>query len=101
MWEEKIYCVYILTSGKNATLYIGITSDLQARVSQHKEGKGKGFTQKYKVNQLVYYEEFGNVDEAIQREKQLKVWKREWKINLIEKDNPSWEDLYPKLFEDL
>jgi len=101
MREEKIYFVYILASGKNATLYIGVTNDLQARVFQHKEGKTKGFTQKYKVNQLVYYEEFGNVDEAIKREKQLKVWKREWKLNLIEKDNPSWEDLYQKLFENL
>lgn len=101
MREEKIYFVYILASGKNATLYIGVTSDLQARVLQHKEGKIKGFTQKYKVNQLVYFEEFGNVDEAIQREKRIKNWKREWKLELIEKENPSWVDLYPKLFEDL
>ena len=98
MRDEKIYFVYILASGINSTLYIGVTGDLQARVLQHREGKTKSFTQKYKVNQLVYYEEFGEVDEAIQREKRLKKWKREWKIRLIHEKNPSWKDLYEELF---
>ena len=99
MREEKIYFVYILASGINSTLYIGVTNDLQRRILEHKEGKIKGFTQKYKVNQLVYYEEFGEADEAIQREKRLKKWKREWKIRLIHEENPSWKDLYSELFE--
>jgi putative endonuclease len=100
MREEKIYFVYILASDKNATLYVGITNDLQRRILEHKENKIKGFTEKYKVHNLVYYEEFGNVDEAIQREKRIKNWNRAWKLELIEKENSNWEDLYPKLFED-
>jgi putative endonuclease len=98
MREEKIYFVYILASGINSTVYVGVTSYLQARVLQHKEGKVKGFTQKYKVNKLVYYEEFGEVDEAIKREKQLKKWNRAWKIRLIHEKNPNWKDLYEELF---
>ena len=75
------------------TLYIGITSDLELRVYQHKIGYYRGFTSKYKVCLLVYYEEYSDPDEAIAREKQLKWWKREWKIRLIEEVNPHWEDL--------
>jgi putative endonuclease len=95
--KDKKYFVYILTSQKNGTLYIGITNDLVRRVQNHKEGKTEGFTKKYKVNQLVYYETYGEVGMALYREKQLKKWKREWKIDLIEKENPSWQDLFFKL----
>lgn len=98
MREEKIYFVYILASQINGTIYIGITNDLQRRVWEHKEGKVHGFTKKYGVDQLVYFEEFGEVDEAIQREKRLKKWKRAWKIRLIHEKNPSWRDLSSELF---
>ena len=85
--------VYITASGKNGTLYIGVTSDLQRRVNEHKAGEIPGFTQRYHVHTLVYYEEFSDMYSAIKREKQLKKWKREWKIRLIEKGNPEWRDL--------
>jgi putative endonuclease len=88
------YYVYILASKKYGTLYVGITSDLIKRIHQHKEHFVDGFTNKYKVHQLVYYEIHEDVREAILREKQIKKWNREWKINLIEQDNPHWLDLY-------
>lgn len=87
-----------MASCKNGTLYIGKTCNLIKRVHQHKTGKIKGFTQKYKVNQLVYYEVLESAEAAAQREKQLKKWNRQWKINLIKKDNPEWRDLYKELF---
>lgn len=80
-----LYYMYILASRRNGTLYIGITNDLQRRVYEHKVGSKKGFTQKYGVNMLVYYETFQSIDEAILREKQLKKWNRAWKIELLEK----------------
>lgn len=89
--------VYIMASQRNGTLYIGVTSNLIQRVHQHKTGKADGFTKKYKVHLLVYYELIEDINSAIQREKQLKAWKRKWKIDLIEKDNPSWKDLYPNI----
>ena len=92
----KEYFVYILASKRNGTLYIGLTSNLIKRVYQHKKGFIKGFTKRYKVNKLVYYEQFDNINNTIKREKQLKKWKRQWKIELIEKNNPVWQDLYPK-----
>ncbi|MEJ2649598.1 MAG: GIY-YIG nuclease family protein [Sedimentisphaerales bacterium] len=95
----KQYCVYILASKKNGTLYIGMTNDLHKRVYDHKSNIIKGFTQKYNVHLLVYYEIFNNVWEAIAREKQLKRWKRQWKIDLIEKNNPGWKDLYDETTE--
>jgi len=98
MKDEKQYYVYILASGKNGTLYIGITSDLLNRIFKHREGIFEGFTKKYKVDNLVYYEIYGEVYEAIIREKRLKKWKREWKIKLIEEFNPSGKDLYKDLF---
>jgi len=98
MYQEKLSYIYIMASCKNGTLYIGVTSNLQERVHQHKQGLLDGFTKKYNVKNLVYYEIFGDIGEAITREKQLKKWKREWKIKLIEKDNPGWNDLYNKLF---
>jgi putative endonuclease len=87
-------CMYILASKPNGTLYIGVTSNLIARIWQHKNHEAKGFTQKYEVGTLVYFELYGNMLEAIQREKQLKKWRRGWKIELIEKENPKWRDLY-------
>ncbi len=88
------YYVYILASKKNGTLYIGVTNDLSRRIYEHKEGLIDGFTKKYKVKNLVWYEEFENINFAIEREKQMKAWKRLWKLNLIEKENPCWKDLY-------
>jgi putative endonuclease len=85
--------VYILASQKNGMLYIGVTNNLAARVQAHKDGKASAFTRKYGVKKLVWYEEYPIVPLAIQRETSLKRWKREWKIALIEKVNPEWEDL--------
>ena len=93
---ENFY-VYILASEKNGTLYVGITSNLIKRIYEHKNNIVKGFTEKYKVHKLVYYEECNDIYEAIQREKQVKRWYRKWKIELIENFNPEWEDLYYKL----
>ncbi len=91
------YYVYILASRRNGTLYIGVTNDLVRRVYEHKEDLVPGFTSKYGVHQLVYYETFDNVQEAIEREKRLKKWKRQWKLALIEEANPLWKDLYGEL----
>jgi len=90
----KTYYVYILANKRNGTLYIGVTNNLQRRVYEHKQNQIKGFTNKYKVHRLVYYESTSDIKAALQREKQLKKWERSWKIELIEKDNPSWQDLY-------
>lgn len=89
----KIGYVYILASNKNGTLYIGVTTNLIQRVYQHKSHMVEGFTQKYHVDRLVYVEEFPNIADAIEREKQLKKWNRAWKVALIEEDNPGWQDL--------
>lgn len=91
---EKQYYVYMLASRKNGTLYIGVTSNLIKRVYEHKNNLIKGFTQKYNVHKLVYYEVFDNAYESITREKRMKNWKRQWKIELINKFNPEWKDLY-------
>jgi putative endonuclease len=93
-FEEKIYCVYIMANKKNGTLYIGVSGDLPSRVTQHKEGLIKGFTQKYYVKTLVWFETFGDIHLGIQREKTMKKWPRQWKINVIAKENPVWNDLY-------
>jgi putative endonuclease len=100
MKYEKNYYTYIMASAKNGTLYIGVTSNLADRIDKHKQGMYDGFTKKYKVDKLVYYEIYGDVYEAITKEKQLKKWNREWKIKLIEKNNPGWKDLYDDLFKD-
>jgi putative endonuclease len=89
--------VYILASQPNGTLYVGVTSDLGKRVWEHKNDLVDGFTKKYGVHRLVYFEFHASMIEAIIREKQIKRWYREWKINLIEKDNPDWRDLWPTL----
>jgi putative endonuclease len=95
----KQYYIYIMTN-HSKTLYTGVTSDLAGRVYQHKEGTGSVFTSKYKINRLVYYEEFSNIEEAITREKQLKGWVRKKKIDLIESTNPTWGDLSSEWYED-
>jgi putative endonuclease len=88
------YYVYILANKKNGTLYVGVTSDLIRRVFEHKSGFVEGFTKKYQVHNLMYYEVTESVESAIAREKQLKKWHRDWKIRLIEKENSDWKDLY-------
>ena len=90
---EREPCVYILASQPRGTLYIGVTSDLAKRLWQHREGVTGGFVARYKVNRLVRFEMFGDMELAIMREKQLKRWHRQWKINLVERDNPHWVDL--------
>ena len=95
--NTKTYYVYILASERNGTLYIGVTSDLKKRIYEHRMDLVDGFTKKYRVHLLVYYESTFNVLSAIKKEKQLKKWKREWKMNLIERNNPQWNDLYYKL----
>jgi putative endonuclease len=92
MRQERNPCVYILASGHYGTLYIGVTSDLTKRLWQHREGLTPGFTARYGVHRLVHFERFGDVERAIAREKQLKNWRREWKINLINAENPEWRD---------
>lgn len=96
MREEKNPTVYILASRKNGTLYIGVTSDLCNRISQHKDGNIPGFSQMYNVTILVWLQNFNNMEDAIKREKQLKEWKRSWKLELIEASNPDWHDLFPE-----
>ena len=91
------YWAYILASQPRGTLYIGVTNGLVRRVEQHRAGVGSKFTAKYKVHRLVWYEEFADINEAIQREKTLKHYVRAWKINLIERENLHWADLYPSL----
>ena len=94
---SKSYFVYILTSKRNGTLYIGVTNDLGRRVWEHRNGLIDGFTKKNGVKQLVYFEAFDVVDAAIQRETRLKKYKREWKLNLIQSRNVEWKDLYETL----
>lgn len=88
------YYVYILASKRNGTLYVGVTKDLFKRVYEHKQNLRDGFTKKYEVHHLVYYEQTCDIQAALAREKQLKNWKRQWKIDLIEKNNSEWKDLY-------
>ncbi|MEZ5615425.1 MAG: GIY-YIG nuclease family protein [Rhodocyclaceae bacterium] len=95
--RERSPCVYILAGKKNGTLYIGVTSDLMKRVWEHKNDLVEGFTKEYGVHRLVYFEMLEDMASAIQREKQLKKWNRDWKIELIERDNPEWRDLYDSL----
>ncbi len=89
----KAYYIYILTNFTNTTLYIGVTNNLERRVEEHKQSLAKGFSEKYHLKKLIYFEEYPNINEAITREKQLKNWHREWKINLIKSVNPNLEDL--------
>jgi len=91
---EKPFYVYLLASERNGTLYLGVTSDIIHRVWQHKNGSVEGFTKKFGVKTLVYYEIYKDAEQAIKREKQLKKWRRAWKLELIEEKNPEWRDLY-------
>jgi putative endonuclease len=88
------YAVYILASKRNGTIYVGFTSDLVRHIYEHKNDLVEGFTRKYGVHLLVYYETGSDYEGTLQREKQIKEWKRKWKIELIERDNPEWRDLY-------
>jgi putative endonuclease len=93
----KSYFVYILANKRNGTLYAGVTGDLPKRVWEHKSDLIDGFTRKYSVHLLVWFEEFGDIRDAITREKQIKGWNRAWKIKLIEKENSGWNDLYERV----
>ncbi len=94
---NRVPCVYILASARNGTLYVGVTSDLVKRVFEHRNDFVEGFTKKYKVHRLVYYEVFGDLTAAITREKQIKKWNRKWKQELIERNNPYWNDLFDSI----
>ena len=95
--REHRYYVYLLCSKPRGTLYIGLTNNLAKRVAQHKAKDFDGFTEKYTVDQLVYFEEYNSIHEAILREKRLKKWQREWKYALVEKNNPAWLDMFDNL----
>jgi putative endonuclease len=97
MSKEKIYYTYMTASKRNGTLYVGVTSNIKRRIYEHKNGLIDGFTKKYKVDKLMHFETTNNIISAIQREKQIKKWNRKWKIELIEKENPCWKDLYYEL----
>ena len=96
---ERNPTVYILASQKNGTLYIGVTSDLIKRVWEHKNNLVEGFTEKYSIHNLVYFEQYGDMETAILREKQLKKWNRQWKVSLSEKQNPQWLDLWSSIVD--
>jgi putative endonuclease len=98
--RDHHYFVYMLASKLQGTLYVGVTNDLRRRVTEHRDGMVPGFTKKYGVTKLVWFERHGDIRGAIAREKTLKRWRRDWKCNLIEEDNPRWADLYPSLFND-
>ena len=91
------YYVYVLASGRNGTLYVGVSNDLVRRVYEHREGLVPGFTKRHGVHRLVHWEEFAEIVEAISREKRVKRWLRKWKLELIEQNNPTWRDLYEDL----
>ena len=91
---NKTYYVYIITNERNTVLYIGVTNNLVRRIYEHRNGLVEGFSKRYNVKKLVYYEDTGDVRAALEREKELKKWRRQWKIELIEKDNPDFADLY-------
>ncbi len=95
----KKFYVYILCSKRNGTLYTGVTSDIVKRVYEHKHGLVEGFTKKYNIHHLVWYESHESAESAIVREKQIKKWKRAWKLKIIEKENPQWIDLYKSICE--
>jgi putative endonuclease len=94
MSRFEFIAVYIMASGRNGTLYIGVTANLVQRVHQHREGAVEGFTQKYDCKTLVWFEQHQEMHTALAREKELKKWRRDWKVDLIEKTNPQWRDLY-------
>lgn len=91
--QDFQYFIYIMANSSNSTIYTGVTNDLESRILQHKLKINGGFTSKYNIEKLVYFEKYHHINDAIEREKQLKNWKRIWKNELIEKDNPEWKDL--------
>jgi putative endonuclease len=95
--RDGYIAVYIMASGVRGTLYIGVTSDLIRRIHEHREGLIDGFTKTYGCKRLVWYEPFDTITQAIQREKSLKRYRRDWKLNLIDRENPEWIDLYPAI----
>lgn len=95
--SDKQPAVYLLASKRNGTLYTGVTSNLVARIWQHRNNQVEGFTKKYQVHRLVYFEVHQDMASAILREKQIKKWRRQWKLELIEKHNPGWKDLYDEI----
>jgi len=95
--QEHFIAVYMLASRKHGTLYVGVTSNLFTRLAQHKEGAFEGFSKRYRVTRLVWFETHEVITLAIRREKAIKKYKRDWKINLIEAENPNWDDLFPSL----
>jgi putative endonuclease len=95
--DQMAYWVYILASKPGGTLYVGVTNDLIRRVYEHREGLAEGFTKRYGVKTLVYFEALETIEAALQREKNIKHWSREWKIELIAKNNPEWRDLYDEI----
>ena len=97
--RDHLYFVYILASKPQGTLYVGVTNDLVRRVAEHRAGEVSGFTEKYDVKILVWYERHGDINEAILREKRLERWQRDWKRSLIEESNPRWADLYSALLD--
>jgi putative endonuclease len=94
---SKTYWVYLLASKPHGTLYVGVTNDIARRAFEHRTGSGGVFTRRYDVHRLVWFEEYGDINEAIAREKMIKRWERAWKIKLIEDINPAWDDLYERL----
>ncbi len=97
MTTERTYCVYILASKIGGTLYVGVTNDLVRRVYEHKADVVDGFTKRYGIHRLVYFEIHTDIGHAVRREKRLKKWNRAWKIRLIEENNPNWDDLYSRI----
>ena len=95
--QYPFIAVYIVTNRRNGTLYIGVTSQLISRILQHREGRFEGFTKRYGLRRLVWFEQFELMTNAIAREKAIKEWRRDWKIMLIERDNPNWDDLFLEL----
>jgi len=93
----KNFFVYILASQRNGTLYVGVTSDLPKRIYEHKNGLVDGFTKQHNVKTLVYYEKHDTAESAITRDKNIKAWKRDWKLRIIEEQNPEWKDLYEEI----
>ena len=99
MLREHTYFVYILASERNGTLYVGVTNALMRRVQEHREGLVPGFTKRYAVKLLVYFEPHADINAAILREKRIKRWRRKWKLDLIEQNNPQWRDLWQDLVQ--
>ncbi|MFI4934594.1 MAG: GIY-YIG nuclease family protein [Caulobacterales bacterium] len=97
MFEPKLFAVYIMTNVRYGVLYVGVTSDLVTRTQQHREGHFDGFTKRYQLKHLVWYRGYDDARDAIDFEKRLKRWRREWKFRLIEETNPGWDDLWPDL----